>query len=70
MDRPPYPKAAMAARAQGRGIIRISTNRFGRVDKVEIVEKIHPMLDAHTAAMARVYWTGPPNTTRDVPVIY
>jgi hypothetical protein len=40
------------------------------VEKVLIVKKIHPLLDANLVAMARAYWTGPPNTTRDVPVSY
>lgn len=68
--RPPYPAKAMAARAQGHGVFRISTNRDGRVDKVEIIEKIHPLLDGHTAGFVRAHWTGPPNRTRDVPVAY
>ncbi|HZJ15661.1 MAG TPA: energy transducer TonB [Chthoniobacteraceae bacterium] len=68
--RPPYPAKAMAARAQGKGVFRISTNRDGRVEKVEIIEKIHPLLDGYTAGFARAHWTGPPNTTRDVPVSY
>jgi Gram-negative bacterial TonB protein C-terminal len=70
MPRPPYPAKAIAAHAEGKGVIRISTNRDGRVEKVEIIKKIHPLLDEHTSAFALAHWTGPPNTTRDVPVTY
>jgi len=69
-SRGPYPAEALAARAQGVGVVRISTNRDGRVEKAEMIKKIHPLLDAHTVAFARANWTGPPNTTRDVPIIY
>jgi outer membrane biosynthesis protein TonB len=68
--RPTYPRAAMAARAQGKGVVRVSTNGSGDVDKVVIIKKIHPLLDAHTAAFARAYWKGPPNARVAVPVIY
>jgi len=68
--RPTYPQVAIAARAEGNGVVRVSTDRHGRVKKAEIIEKFHPLLDAHTVDFARKNWTGPPDATRDVTLRY
>ncbi len=67
---PPYPRAAIVARIQGAGEVRISTDAAGNVREVVVTRSISPILDANTRSFARANWKGPPNMTRTVPVIY
>ena len=68
--RPPYPATALAARIQGSGSVRISTDASGNVTNVVVTGSINPILDANTRSFARDHWKGPPNASRTVPVIY
>ncbi len=68
--RPPYPAAALAARFQGSGAVRVSTDASGNVASAVITSPINPILDSNTRSFARSNWKGPPNQTRTVPVTY
>jgi TonB family protein len=68
--KPPYPRGAIAARIQGAGEVRITTDAAGNVKEAVITRSIAPILDANTRSFARANWKGPPNATRSVPVIY
>ena len=68
--RPPYPPAALIARMQGSGEVRITTDASGNVRDIVVTRSISSVLDANTRSFARSNWKGPPNATRIVPIIY
>lgn len=69
--RPNYPYQARAARVQGSGSVRVSTDGSGRVISASIVASVgNGILDANTIAFAKSNWHGPPNTTTTVPITY
>ena len=67
---PPYPPQALASHIQGSGEVRITTDAAGAVRDVTVTRPISPILDSNTRAFARGNWKGPPNATRNVPVVY
>ncbi len=70
IPKPNYPGAALVSHVQGSGEVRITTDAAGNVKEVTITRPIAPILDANTRSFARSNWKGPPNSTRNVPVIY
>ena len=68
---PPYPYAMRAARVQGNGSVRITTDGAGRVVSVSVVQSTgNAVLDANTSQFARSNWSGPPNASVTVPITY
>ncbi len=68
---PPYPYAMRAARVQGSGSVRITTDSSGRVMSVSVIQSTgNTLLDANTSQFARGSWSGPPNASVTVPITY
>ena len=68
---PPYPYAMRAARVQGNGSVRITTDGSGRVVSVGVAQSTgNAVLDANTSQFARANWSGPPNASVTVPITY
>ena len=68
---PPYPYAMRAARVQGSGSVRITTDGSGRVVNASVTQSTgNALLDANTAQFARTNWSGPPNASITVPITY
>ncbi len=60
-----------AARVQGNGSVRITTDGSGHVVSVSVVRSTgNAVLDANTSQFARSNWSGPPNATVTVPITY
>ena len=70
-SKPPYPYAMQAARKQGSGSVRVTTNASGGVVSATVVESTgSALLDENTCRYARGFWSGPPNATTVVPITY
>ena len=53
------------------GSVRATFDHSGRVATVVIVKSMgSKILDQNTLTFAKKNWTGPPDTTRDVPIYY
>ena len=71
MPKPPYPYAMRAARVQGSGTIRVTTDSAGRVVEAIVIQSTgHSSLDDNTCRYARGNWNGPPNASTIVPITY
>jgi TonB family protein len=68
--KPDYPRAALVARVSGKVTVRIETDGTGRVRQVTVTGSTGTVLDENTCSYARRKWTGPPNSTKTIPVIY
>ncbi len=68
---PPYPAQARMSHIQGASTARVVFNSNGRVASVTIVKSAgSAILDLNTETYAKTNWSGPPNTTKDVPCVY
>ena len=68
---PPYPYALRMARVAGSGSIRITCDGSGRVVSAIVVQSTrNRLLDENTIQFARARWTGPPNASVIVPILY
>ena len=63
--KPPYPYAMRAARLQGSGTLRITTNPHGQVVEATVIQSCgSPILDENMSRYACGFWSGPPSLTR------
>lgn len=68
---PPCPYQARAAHLSGAGVARATFNDQGHCSSVSIVQSTGSgILDSNTISWAEAHWTGPANSTKDVPVSY
>ena len=70
-SKPPYPYALRAARVQGSGSLRVTTDAAGHVVQAALVQSSgSTALDDNICRYARGFWSGPANSTTTIPFTY
>lgn len=66
--RPPYPESARGAGVEGRVVMRVYVGVEGRVERVQILQRLEPACDVVAVRWARERWRFKPATAGGVPV--
>ena len=68
---PPYPYKARNTHGVGSGVLRFTTDAWGRAARAAMVQSTgNADLDENTVNFALANWSGPPNRVRNVPITY
>ncbi len=67
---PPYPFQAKKARLMGSTVVRIQTDRDGRITQASLDPPLNPVLDVPVLKFVRETWRGPAFATGEIPISF